>query len=262
MSVAAASDRAGSRRRLIDLVTHLAHRRLTSQHRFTVLGWLWPLLRQLAQLAVLVFLFSKIVDLGIDDYPAFVFTALLVWSWFAAALGAGAASLLTDRHLVFSPRFPVIALPLVAVAVPLIDMLLALPVLLVLLLVEGRLAWTALLFPLLVAAQYVLTAGLALASAAMNVFVRDVGNVVGVAVLLLFYVTPIFYGFKTVPDEYQWLLSVNPMTPVVNCARALLFDGVLPAARDVLMVAAYAGVSAVFGVWTFRRLQPRFVDEL
>ena len=59
-----------------DVVTHLAHRQVASMHRFTLLGWAWPVVRQLAQLAVFVFVFSTILDLGIDNFPVFVFSGL------------------------------------------------------------------------------------------------------------------------------------------------------------------------------------------
>ena len=70
--------------RFRELAVHLARREVTSRHRWTLLGWMWPLTRQLAQLAVLVFVFSGVVDLGIEDYPVFVFTGLLAFTWFSA----------------------------------------------------------------------------------------------------------------------------------------------------------------------------------
>ena len=93
-------------------------------HRFTLLGWAWPVVRQLAQLAVLVFVFSTILDLGIDNFPVFVFSGLIAWSWFAGGVQQATASLIANRHLVFQSRFPVAVLPIVAVAVPFIDVLL------------------------------------------------------------------------------------------------------------------------------------------
>ena len=82
-----------------ELVAHLARRELNAQHRWTVLGWAWPLTRQLAQLAVLVFVFSKLFDLGIDNYAVFVFTGLIAFSWFT--LGRPGAA-----HSVLSPAPP------------------------------------------------------------------------------------------------------------------------------------------------------------
>ena len=128
-----------------ELVVHLARRELTSQHRFTLLGWAWPLVRQLAQLAVLVFVFSALLDLGIDNYPVFVFSGLIAFAGSPAGVQRATGSLIAQRHLVFQPGFPVGVLPLVAVAVPLIDVLIALPVLVVMLIATGALAWTALL---------------------------------------------------------------------------------------------------------------------
>ncbi|HEX5145524.1 MAG TPA: ABC transporter permease [Conexibacter sp.] len=257
-----ASGPARSRRHLIDLVLHLVRRDLASTHRNTLLGWSWPLVRQLAQLAVLVFLFSHVLDLGIPDYPAFVFTGLIAWTWFQTATIAASYSVVANGHLVGNPRFPTITLPLVAVAVPLFDVLMALPVLLVLLALDGRLTDTALLLPLLIAAQLAFMAGVALIVGAANVYLRDVQNAVGVLLLLLFYLTPVFYGLKKVPPQFHWLLRANPLTAFVNADRAALFDGTLPALVDVAIGSVAIVVALVAGLLLFRRLQPGFVDEL
>jgi ABC-type polysaccharide/polyol phosphate export permease len=78
-------------------------------------GWAWPLIRQLAQLAVLVVAFSHVLHLGEPHYAAFVFSGLIAWNWFSAGVVNGTSSLLDRRHLVLQPRLPLIALPLVAV---------------------------------------------------------------------------------------------------------------------------------------------------
>jgi lipopolysaccharide transport system permease protein len=253
---------ARSRRHLADLVLHLVRRELASAHRNTVLGWTWPLLRQLAQLAVLVFLFSHVLKLGIANYPVFVFTGLIAWTWFQTALTAGAFSVVAHPHFVGNPRFPTVALPLVAVAVPLFDFLVAMPVLLVLLVHEQRLEATALLFPALVFGQFAFTAGLALLVGAANVYLRDVGNLVGVGLLLLFYLTPVFYGLKNVPSQFHWMLRANPLTAFVNADRAVLFDGRLPALVDVGIGAGATVLALALGLALFLRLQRGFIDEL
>ena len=249
-------------RNLVVLVGNLTQRELAATHRLSAIGWLWPLARQLTQLAVLVFLFSNVLDLGIEDYALFVFAGLLVWSWFAAALTAGTAAHLTHRHFVMSPGFPPIVLPLVAVAVPLLDLVVALPVLLVMLLVEDRLSATALLLPLLVVLQFGLTAGLALLLAAANVYVRDVQQAVALGLLVLFYLTPVFYGLKSVPERFRPLLELNPLTSLVEAVRAVLIDGTLPSPAGVAKVAVAAVVLLLLGAWAHRRLAPGMVDEL
>src|SRR5687768_13899627 len=92
-----------SRRHLWELVPHLTRRELQSAHRFTVLGWSWPVVRQLALLGVIVFIFSSVLDLGIEDYALFVFTGLIAWSAFAAGLSAATTSVVKGRHLAMTP---------------------------------------------------------------------------------------------------------------------------------------------------------------
>src|SRR5262249_10845790 len=146
--------------------------------RFTVLGSLWPLVRQLAQLAALVFTFSQVLPLRIENYPAFVFTGLIAWTWITTGINGPASSPLTSRHLVFQSRFPTPALPAVWVMVALLDVLVALPLLLVLVAANGDLSTSALYFPLVAVVQIVLMCGIAWIVAAANVYFRDVGNIV------------------------------------------------------------------------------------
>ena len=245
-----------------DIVVHLARRQVASLHRFTLLGWAWPVVRQLAQLAVLVFVFSTILDLGIDNFPVFVFSGLIAWSWFAGGVQQGTASLIANRHLVFQSRFPVAVLPIVAVAVPFVDVLLVLPVLVIMLIASGTLSWTVgLLLPLLVV-QFVLMAGIAWLAAAANVFLRDVENVIGVALTLVFYCTPIFYSIASVPERYQTLLRLNPMTTLVESYRGVLMGTEFPSARRLAVVTVGSALLALIGWLAFRRAEPRFVDEL
>src|SRR5579884_894716 len=96
------------------LVVHLTVRHLKSSHHLTLLGWGWPVARLLAQLAVLVFLFSKVIQLGIPHYPVFVFIGLVGWNWFSTGVNTAASSILGQRHLVMQPRLTSSVLPIVA----------------------------------------------------------------------------------------------------------------------------------------------------
>ena len=249
-------------RRLYELVLHLSVREIAAAHRFTALGWAWPVVRQLVQLGILVFVFSVVFDVGIDSYPAFVFSGLIVWSWFSVGVPAASRVLIDRRHLLFQPGFRSAALPAVAVAVPLIDLLIALPILFGMVLVGGDIGPAALLFGVLIVIQAVLMLGLAWLTAALNVHFRDISHIVAVVVASLFYLTPVFYDLDQVPDKYQWILQLNPMTVIVEGHHEILIEGRAP---DLLGLAAVAGFSvliAAAGLWVFRRMEPGFVDEL
>ncbi len=266
MSVAGAVSSIGrrtpARRQIVELVLHLAKRQLDSQHRLSLLGWLWPLARQLTQLGVLVFVFSNVLDLGIENFALFVFSGLLLWSWFAAAVTAATTVLLSQRHLVQSPRFPAIALPLVAVAVPLADLLIGLPVLGALLIFEGELHLTAFLLPLLLVLEFAFLAGVALLVSVGNVYARDVQGIVSVGTLLLFYLTPVFYGLRVVPERFRLVLELNPLTHFIEGARALLIEGRLPDMASVAYLLVLSGGLFVGGIWLFRRAEAGMVDRV
>ncbi|MBA3327161.1 MAG: ABC transporter permease [Solirubrobacterales bacterium] len=245
-----------------ELVVHLAGRRIASLHRFTLLGWTWPLVRQLAQLGVLVLVFSAVLDLGIENYAVFVFVGLIAWTWFAVGVAGATDSLAGSRHLVLQARFPDVVLPVVAVAVPFVDVLLALPVLLVMLGIAGELHATIVLLPLLLTVQLVLMCGLGWLAGAAAVYLRDVSNIVTVGLTLLFYLTPVFYDVSRVPERYEPILRLNPMTTLVEAYRAVVLDSAFPSVGALAGVAAASVLIAVAGALVFRRLQPGFVDEL
>jgi lipopolysaccharide transport system permease protein len=249
-------------RQFRELVVHLARREVAGTHRGTLLGWTWPLVRQLVQLAVLVFVFSKVIALNIPDYPVFVFSGLIAWSWFATSMSGASRSLLSGRHLVFQPRFPSIVLPAVASAVPLVDVAMAFPVLLFMLVLNGHVPWTIALFPALLIVQLLFTAGLAWIIAATSVYLRDVPNLVGVVLLLMFYVTPVYFSLGKVPPEYQSLLRLNPMATIIESYRSVLLGAPFPAAGTFAWVALGSAALAAAGYLLFRRLEPGFVDEL
>jgi ABC-type polysaccharide/polyol phosphate export permease len=245
-----------------ELVLHLVKREIDATHRMTVLGWAWPLVRQLVQLAVLVFIFGSVLDLGIDNFPVFVFSGLLAWTWFATGCSGAVGSLLANRHLLFQPRLPPAVLPIVAVVVPLVDVLMALPVLLLLVQVEGSIPATALFLPLLILGQLVLMAGIAWLTAAGSVFLRDVPNIVAVALNVLFYLTPVFYGLHAIPEKYADLLKLNPMATIVGGYRAILLGEPLPGPLTIAYSVVVALVLTGLGFFVFTRLQNRFVDNL
>jgi lipopolysaccharide transport system permease protein len=245
-----------------ELCLHLVKREIDATHRMTILGWAWPVVRQLVQLAVLVFIFGSVLDLGIENFPVFVFSGLIAWTWFAGGTTAATGSLLEQRDLLFQPRLPPAVLPIVAVAVPLVDVLMALPILLAMLLIEGGIPATALLIPLLILVQLVLMSGIAWLTAAGSVFLRDIPNVTAVGLNVLFYLTPVFYGLHTIPEKYAGLLKLNPMATIVNSYRALLLGEPFPGLGAVAYTLAFAAGLSVLGFLVFTRVEHRFVDNL
>jgi lipopolysaccharide transport system permease protein len=245
-----------------ELVLHLVKREIDATHRMTVLGWAWPVARQLVQLAVLVFIFGSVLDSGIKHFPVYVFSGLIAWTWFAGGIAGATSSLLSQRHLLHQPRLPPAVLPMVAIVVPLVDVLMALPVLALMLLASGGIPWTALLVPVLVLAQLVLMSGIAWLASAGSVFLRDIPNIVAVGLNVLFYLTPVFYSLHKIPQQYAGYLKLNPMATIVDMYRALLLGQPYPGALAIAYTATLSVVLMIGGYVAFHRVQHRFVDSL
>lgn len=242
----------------LELIAHLAWRELRLRHHGSMLGASWLVLQPLVQLAILVFLFQRVVPLGIAAYPAFVFSGLLPWSWFSASLGAAGGAFVGNRDLVRRPGFTPALLVIVNVGANLLAYAASVPLLAVVLASYGWSPGPGLaLLPVVLAIEGLLAVGLGLVVATANVFWRDVQQLVVVALGLLFYLTPIFYRPETSSAAVRIVFAMNPMAAIVAAHRALWLG--TPVDWTALAGAGAAAAStALAGVLVYRH----FADEL
>jgi lipopolysaccharide transport system permease protein len=246
-----------------DLVGALVQRDIKVRYKGSWLGVVWGLATPLSQLLVFVFLFRGVVRLDIPHYPAYVFSALLAWNWFQSSLHGAVGSLVEGRGLVRRPGFPPAVLPAVSVATNFIHYLLALPVLVPFLLLDGLEVTPYVLFlPVVLALQFLFTLGLGYLIAVANVVARDSQQVLTLALMLLFYLTPIFYDADSVPLEFRWILLANPLALLMDAHRAVLLRGELPSAASLLALSLITFVTFQVGYTVFKRANQRLVEEL
>jgi ABC-type polysaccharide/polyol phosphate export permease len=246
-----------------DLLRHLVWRDFSLRYKQSVLGILWSLLLPVAQLLVMVFLFQSVVPLNIDAYPAFVFCALLPWGWFSGCLGSSGGLFLGNRDLVRHPNFVPVRLAIVNTLSNLITYLAALPILLLVLVAYGRpITFALLLFPVLMLIQATLTIGLSLIIATLNVFFRDVQHIVTVSLLLLFYLTPVFYRPQSVAAKYHLVYEINPIAVLIQGYRDIFFNGTYPAWGPMLLAAVVSVVVYGLGVIVYNYQQHELIDTI
>jgi len=246
-----------------DLTWHLVRRDFYLRYTGSMLGVLWSMLLPIAQLLVLVFVFQKVVPLEIEAYPAFVFSGLLPWTWFASCLIGAGGLFLTNRDLLRRPNFPWALLIVVNTLSNLLAFVVSLPILFGMLFFYSRpVSSTLLALPLLLLIQSLLTIGLSLIIATLNVFYRDVQHIMGIVVSLLFYLTPVFYRPDAVAEEYQMLLMLNPMAVMVTSYRAVTFYGAAPEWGLLLLTGAVSVALCGLGYLVYRTQQHNVIDAL
>jgi len=227
------------------LLLHLVWRDFAVRYRKSALGVLWSIVPTLTQLLVLVFLFKQVVPLGIEAYPAFVLSALLPWAWFSNCVTSSSLLFSSNRDLVRRPNFEPSTLVIVNTLVELINYLVFLPVLLAMLIFYDRSLTPALLFlPVLLSIQCLLIVGISLITASLNVVYGDVKYIMNLAVMPLFYLTPIFYQVQAVGEKYQALFTWNPLAVLIQGYREIFFYGNVPELSPLLLPAI-----ASIGLW-------------
>lgn len=244
------------------LLAHLTRREVRRNHTDTLLGWGWPLSRQLLQLGVLVLAFHVVLDFGVEHYPVFIFVGLINWVWFSSAITAATGSVQESRHFLLQPQFPVPILPVVAVAAPVADALAALPILLVMVELGPGLSWTAPWLVVIFAVQFVLVWGIAWVLAPIGAFLRDLQHLVAAGLMLLFYLTPVFYPLSRVPEDLRGWLQLNPIGALIEQQRRVLLEGAPPQWEVLASVTAVGLLLAAGGWLMLQRFRPQFLEQL
>jgi ABC-2 type transport system permease protein len=280
----AADARAAAQSRVrLELLTELVRKDLKVKYKNSALGFIWSLANPLLYLAVFSLVFIKILNNGIPAFPVLFMSGFLVWNFFNLATLSGTGSVVGNANLVRKVRFPRVVLPLSSVGFAGVHFVLQLGVLLALLAVFYRDAFgpqLVLVVPAL-AVVVVFATAMALLASALNVRFRDVEHLLEVILLAWFWMTPIVYPVTFVRDQLAgapWLFRLymaNPMAGVVTAMQRAIYVHPVAGGRQILPAGGYgfyltwlgvAGAIALallaLGLWTFRRLQADFAEEL
>jgi ABC-2 type transport system permease protein len=236
-----------------------------------VLGYLWSLVRPLLLFAVLLFVFTKIIRIGSDtpNYPVLLLFGIVLFSFFQEATQNSVTSVVQQEGIVRKTQFPRLVIPLATVLTAAYNFGINLIVVLVFILAWGvDPTWTWLLFPVGLLLLLVFAAAVSTVLSVLYVRYRDVAIIWTVVVQVLFYATPILYPISFVPESYQHLLMINPLTPIIIELQRWVINPGTESAVDVAgafgllpAAAVYVGV-CVFAAWIFKRNAPRIAEEL
>jgi ABC-type polysaccharide/polyol phosphate export permease len=249
------------------LISSLVSRELKARYRGSVLGFLWSFVNPLLLLATYTLVFTVILpnrQPDIQPFFLFLFCGILPWTWFQASLAESAGVLIASANLIKKVLFPAEVLPTVTVLANLAHLLLGLPILLAILAFEGRLAWTALLLPLPMLVQLVLTLGLSLFLSALTVHFRDIQSILSHVLHLWFFATPVIYSYAQIAERtpLRQALRLNPMTHVIVTYQQMLFHGNVDHWRGLFLALVVGLVAFAAGAFLFERLRDTLPEEV
>ena len=242
------------------LFEQLVRRELRQKYQGSVLGVAWYLINPLVLMAAYWFLFDVVLEtFSYEDYPLFLLCGLVVWIFFSQSLLAATGSLLEQGALIRKARFSREVIPASVVSVQFLTFVVVLALLAVVTVaIRGTLDWALLVLPLVLACLALFVLGLAMAVAVLHAFFRDVGPILGAALLPWFFLSPIFFGIDqvTTNESYRFVLEwLNPVAPFIVAVRDVLYDGVVPSLGVWIYIVVAAVLAVVLGRALFRRLE-------
>jgi ABC-type polysaccharide/polyol phosphate export permease len=246
------------------LLINLVAKDLKLKYRGSLLGVAWSLLNPLLLLGVYTLAFKYVMRVQMPHYAYFLMSGLLPWTFFAGALQGATGSIVQNGALIRKVRFPHEALPVATVLFNLVQLLLALTAFLPAMILAYRVAvpWTmALVLPLLFL-HLCFTCGLALLLSALSTRFRDVTHLTEVALVLLFWITPVVYPLSMAPGRLAGVLGFSPFAAFAVAYQDLLFWGRVPEPRVLLTLGAGTLVALTLGQAVFRSRSPTFAEEV
>ena len=262
-----------SLKRHYPLILQLVKREVISRYRGSFLGLLWSFINPILMLAIYTFVFSVVFKVRLDqatvvydDKFAFalsLFAGLIIFNLFSECLSRAPGLILANVNYVKKIIFPLEILPWVTLGSTLFHAGISFLILLIFLLLIGHpIHWTLIFLPIIVFPFLLLIMGLSWLLASIGVFVRDIGQFIGLILTMLLFMSPIFYPASALPESVRDYLFLNPLTFIIEQVRAVILYGRLP---DWIGLAVYyiiALLVAWVGLIWFNKTRKGFADVL
>jgi lipopolysaccharide transport system permease protein len=246
-----------------ELLLFLAWRDILVRYKQTAIGIAWSVIRPVLTMAVFTVVFGRIASLPSEGvpYPVLVFAAMLPWYFFATAVSEGSNSLVQNANIVSKVYFPRIIIPISTIAVSLVDFLISLA------LFAGLMVWydvlptvRVLALPAFLLLVLIVSAGLTLWLAALNVRYRDFRYVVPFLVQIGLFLSPVGFSSAVVPDAWRLVYALNPMVGVIEGFRWCLINDYRLDGGELALGTGISLLILASGFAYFRRTERSMAD--
>ncbi len=253
------------------LILQMSQREVLGRYKGSVIGIGWSLLNPIIMLIIYTFVFSVVfkarwgggLEEGKIHFAIILFVGLIVHGIFAEVLNRSPSLILSNANYVKKIVFPLEILPVIALCSALFHCFVSILVLLcVYLLLNGFLCWTVLLLPLVFLPLIILIMGLSWILSSIGLFVRDMGQTIGIITTVMLFLSPVFYPISAIPESYRTVLLINPLTFIIEQAREIIIWGNLPNWRGLLVYTLVSSFVLWLGFMWFQKTRKGFADVI
>ncbi len=251
------------------LIAQMIKREVLGRYKGSVMGLAWSFFYPVLMLIVYTFVFSVIFKSrwGGDEsktlFAVVIFTGMIVLNLFSEVLNRAPTIILSNVNYVKKVVFPIEILPVVSLGAALFHSIISLLVLFIaFILFNAYLHWTVIFLPIILLPLLLVTLGFAWLLAALGVFLRDVGQTIGILTMMLMFLSPVFYPVSAVPAAFQPYILANPLTFIIEQMREIIVWGHLPNWAGLGIYTLVAILVAWLGFVVFQKTRKGFADVL
>ena len=246
-----------------ELIKTSVKKDIGGKYKHSFLGVIWSFINPLLQILVYAIIFPLIMRNKIENYTVFMVCGLIPWTYFSSVLNRASFVMIENGNIIKKVYFPREILPLSLVTSETVNFLISSLIILAFVLIKGMgISIYILAFPVVLIVQYILLLGFSLLLSSVTVYFRDLQHFIGVLLQLFFYATPIVYSVETIPENFRWILKLNPMTYIIEGYRDIFYNQSMPDMKNLGIIFCIGLVITIIGYIIFNKLQKRFAEEL
>jgi len=254
-----------------ELIAQMIKREIVGRYKGSIFGLAWSLLNPILMLVIYTFVFSVVFKArwggdnsgGSTEFATILFCGMIVFGLFSEPVNRSPGLVLANVNFVKKVMFPLEILPVISIGTSLFHAIVSFLVLMIAFIVfNGYLNWTVIFIPLIIIPIVFFILGLSWILASLGVYIRDVGQSIGILTSILMFLSPVFYSINALPSKFQFWMMLNPLSFIIEEVRAVLIYGKMP---HWGMLALYTMGSVIFmwcGFAWFQKTKKGFADVL
>jgi lipopolysaccharide transport system permease protein len=253
------------------LIYQMTKREVIGRYKGSLFGIFWSFFNPILMLAIYTFVFTVVFKARWSmvsndskwNFALMIFVGMIVFGAFSEAVNRAPTIIINNANYVKKVIFPLDILPVIGLGASLFHALISLFVLVgAYFALNGYINWTAIFIPLIFLPLALLTLGISWLLASLGVYMRDVGQTIAILISILTFLSPVFYPIDALPVEYQSWMMINPLSFIIEQARAVLILGKLPNWFGLMLYTIFSLLVTMLGFSWFQRTRKGFADVL
>lgn len=245
------------------LLRELIKRDISGKYKDSTLGMFWSFLNPLLSMIVLTMVFSLIFAGSIENFPVYLLSGKLLFDLYGNATSGAMNSIKDNSEIINKIYVPKYMFAVGIICSEFVNFLISLIVLIAVMIATGAPFHFSLVYsPIPIFFLLVLTMGIGLILATATTFFTDIKYLYGVLIMLLSFMTPLFYPIEIIPQQYMTAFTLNPLYAAVSSFRDIVLGGTFPATGPLVYLIITSIVSLVIGIFVFNKYQDKFVLNL